>query len=149
MTIFGDVGPGERWTPGPGVAAEVLRRHRVLLSLYMSPPSEADETSVDADVAPSDATIAFGAAGLTRSDLPAAMLDLVMRYEASSPGARLVPLRLAGFGYESAGAPRGDAILPEDADLVSLTVTETVVSQQLIEVSSLVLLAARSLDDAG
>jgi hypothetical protein len=137
---------------GPGVAAEVLRQHRTLVSAYTTPSVPAEEPAEAADdggpavaAPPAPAQPApQPAAPLTRADLPAPLLDLITQYESRSPGVHLVPLRLVSIGWPDQAATRGDAVLPSDADLVSLTVTQTVVSQDQIEVASLVLLAARS-----
>jgi hypothetical protein len=152
MQSSGDANMAGAWVVGAGVAAEVLRQHRTLVSAYTTPPEPTEEPADAADDGGSTVTAPPAPAqpapqplaALTRADLPAPLLDLITRYEARSPGVHLVPLRLVSIGRPDEAATLGDAVLPSDADLVSLTVTQTVVSQDQIEVTSLVLLAARS-----
>jgi hypothetical protein len=151
MQSASDTNTAGTWVAGPGVAAEVLRQHRTLVSAYTMPTAPAEEpeaaddgrsvfTAPPAPAQPAPQPLA----ALTRANLPAPLLDLITQYEARSPGVHLVPLRLVRIGRPDEAGALGDADLPSDVDLVSLTVTQTVVSQDQIEVTSLVLLAARS-----
>ena len=152
MQSSSDASTTGTWVAGPGVAAEVLRQHRTLVSAYATPPAPTEEFAEAADDGGSAVTVPPAPAqaapqplaALTRADLPAPLLDLITQYEARTPGVHLVPLRLVSIGRLDETAALGDAVLPSDTDLVSLTVTQTVVSQDRIEVASLVLLAARS-----
>ena len=67
------------WAAEPGVAAEVLRQHRNLVSVYTTPPAPAEEAAGAADdggsaftAPPTQAQLAQEPlAALTRADLPA------------------------------------------------------------------------------
>jgi hypothetical protein len=135
-----------KWRVDPGVAIEVLRRHRAAISMYgpVTPLDTGDDVGGEAEEhAGADAS---PAATLTRSDLPPALLELVERWEAEMPGVHLVPLRLVRFDSSAEGLVRGNpqTALPPDDELVGLTVTETVVSADEVDVSGFVLLAQRS-----
>jgi hypothetical protein len=86
------------------------------------------------------------APALARADLPRPLVELVEQWEGRSPGTRLTPIRLMTFGGGAEAVVRGEAALPPDTDLVSLSVTTTVVGQDRIDVSSALLVAQRSPD---
>lgn len=115
-------------------AAELLQSQCRQIEAYAPPDDGAGEPAAARRAKSSKAT-------LTREDLPAVLQSLVERYEASHPGTRLEPLRYVSTGVEAAVATTGD---PLDGDVVSLSVTETVVDAKQIHVWSRVLIARRT-----
>jgi hypothetical protein len=134
----------------PAVASEVLRQQRAAVARFAAPVPE----GISADIVEDDGSGAPGAPepaaayepALERADLPGPLAELVAEWEATSPGAPLTPIRLVTFGGRAEAVVRGGAALPPDAELVSLSVTTTVVTQDRVEVSSALLLAQRSPD---
>lgn len=113
-------------------AAELLQSHCQQIEAYAPQDSGAEPAAKRAK---------SQKAALTRADLPAALQSLVERYEASHPGTRLQPLRYVSTGVDPAVATDGD---PLDGDVVSLSVTETIVDAKQIHVWSRVLIARRT-----
>ena len=143
MTKSSDHSEAELWGARPGVAVEVLRSHRLILENYAAVPND-DDRPVRSSGSGRAAKTPKPAVTLRRTDLPAAMLELVKRYEAQTPRVRLVPLRLVSTGPQPASATSGDELPADDADLVSLSITETIVDHDNITATSLILLAGRT-----
>ncbi len=121
-------------SPWSAPAAELLQSHCQQIESYAPPDEDAGEPA-----AAQRATLAK--APLTRADLPAMLQALVERYEASHPATRLEPLRYVSTGFsEAVEHTTGD---PLDGDVVSLSVTETIVDAKQIQVWSRVLIARR------
>lgn len=115
-------------------SADLLQSHCRQIEAYAAPDDGAGE--------PAGARLAKSPkAALTREDLPAVLQSLVERYEGSHPGTRLEPLRYVSTGVDAAVATTGD---PLDGDVVSLSVTETIVDARQIQVWSRVLIARRT-----
>jgi hypothetical protein len=130
----------------PGVASEVLRQQRAAVARFAAPvPADlVEDDGSGTAVAPEPAS-AYEPE-LARADLPGPLAELVAKWEGTSPGAPLTLVRLVTFGGSAEAVVRGGAALPPDAELVSLSVTSTVVTQDRIEVTSALLLARRSPD---
>jgi len=122
-------------SPWSAPAAELLQSHCQQIEAYTQPVDAPEDT-------PAAIRATASSAPLTRADLPAAMRSLVERYEASHPGTHLEPLRYVSIGSPDPGAAAtGD---PLDGDVVSLSITETIVDAHQIQVGSRVLIARRT-----
>ena len=127
--------PTQNASPWTAPAAELLQSHCAQVAAYAAPLAEADES-------PAVATKATAPSRLTRTELPPVMVALIDRYEASHPGTTLEPLRYLTIGYPAGSdAGAGDAL---QGDVVSLSVTETVVDAAHIQVTSRILIARRA-----
>jgi hypothetical protein len=118
--------------PWSAPAAELLESHCRQVEAYL--PAE---TGAEDQAAPRRA-----ARPLSRDDLPPVVQALIDRYEANHRGTRLEPLR-----YVSTGLPESDAAASSDdlaGDVVSLSVTETIVDADQIQVWTRVLIARRT-----
>jgi hypothetical protein len=120
-------------SPWSAPAAELLQSHCQQIEAYAQPVVAPDETKA--------AIRANASAPLARADLPAAMRSLIERYEAGHPGTHLEPLRYVSVGFPDPGvAATGDL----DGDVVSLSITETIVDADHIQVGSRVVIARRT-----
>jgi hypothetical protein len=71
------------------------------------------------------------------------LFELIETYEAQSPEFRLDPLRLVVSGTNRETQVAGTGELPGEADLASLTIAKSVVTLGGVDVTTMVLLAAR------
>lgn len=103
--------------------------------------------ATDPDASPDERAVRSAGPRLTIDELPSDIQELVRRYEASHPGVRLWLLQYLSISAEpDKRAAEGIDDLPDDDNLVTLAITETVVSAELVEVHSRVLIAIPSSD---
>lgn len=130
------------WSLSGEEARATVREYRAQLLRYTGIPAPPD---AGLSLVNSDA----GATRLSKDELPPELRRLVAEYERARPGVCLVPVRYVVVdGSEGVSVPPAPDELPDAEEMVSLSVTETLLSAEQVQVRTWLLIAVRDVAEA-